>query len=189
MKSTAPNVDYPPLLKGAHFFSRACIRQVISLLSPYKAPGPHQIPNVVLIKCCNTIIDHLFYIFRAVIELNMYHPHWPESVTLVLQKVGKPSYDMAMAYHPIGLIDIIPKVFSTLGAKHISFLVEKYRLLPPTQFGSRPGRNTTDAMLLVTHKIKDVWRKGKTVAALFLDVQGAFPNMVKEWLIHNMCMW
>ena len=51
-----------------------------------------------------------------------------------------------------------------------------------------PGRNTTDAMLLVTHKIKDAWRKGKTAAPLFLDGQGAFPNTVKKQLLHNMRM-
>ena len=43
-------------------------------------------------------------------------------------------------------------------------------------------------MLLVTHKVKDAWRSGKVAAALFLDVQGAFPNTVKEQLIHNMRM-
>ena len=61
-------------------------------------------------------------------------------------------------------------------------------MLPPSQFGGRPGRNTTDAMLLVSHKIKEAWRKGKSAAALFLDVQGAFPNTVKDQLIHNMQM-
>ena len=43
-------------------------------------------------------------------------------------------------------------------------------------------------MLLVTHKVKDAWRSGKVASALFLDVQGVFPNTVKEQLIHNMCM-
>jgi hypothetical protein len=61
-------------------------------------------------------------------------------------------------------------------------------MLPSSQFGGRPGWNTTDAMLLVTHKIKDAWRQGKVAAALFLDVQGAFPNTVKDQLIHNMRM-
>ena len=42
-------------------------------------------------------------------------------------------------------------------------------------------------MLLVSHKIKEAWRKGKS-AALFLDVQGAFPNTVKDQLLHNMRM-
>ena len=43
-------------------------------------------------------------------------------------------------------------------------------------------------MLLMVHKIKDAWRHGRVAAALFLDVQGAFPNTVKEQLIHNMRM-
>ena len=46
----------------------------------------------------------------------------------------------------------------------------------------------TDAMLLVTHKVKEAWRRGKVATALFLDVQGAFSNTVKDQLIHNMRM-
>ena len=41
-------------------------------------------------------------------------------------------------------------------------------------------------MLLLTHSIKEVWRKKKVASVLFLDVQGAFPNVVKEILLHNM---
>jgi hypothetical protein len=75
-----------------------------------------------------------------------------------------------------------------LCAKHVSYLTEKHKMLPPTQFGGQPGCNTTDAMLLIMHRIKDAWRRGKVAAALFLDVQGAFPNTVKDQLIHNMKM-
>ena len=139
-------------------------------------------------KCTDVLIDHLFYIYRAVFELTVYHPRWLKSITLVLRKIGKTTYDVAKLYWPIGLIDTIPKVLSTLCSKHISFLAEKHNLLPPTQFGRRPGRNTTDTVLLMVHKIKDAWRRGKVAAALFLDVQGAFPNTVKEQLIHNMRM-
>lgn len=41
-------------------------------------------------------------------------------------------------------------------------------------------------MLLLTHTIKESWRKRKVASVLFLDVQGAFPNVVKEVLVHNM---
>ena len=180
--------DYPVPLKGPRFFSRARIRQVIRALSPYKAPGPDKIPNVVLMKCVESLIDHLFFIFRAVFELTVYYPRWRESITLVLRKIGKTTYDVAKSYRPIGLIDTIPKVLSTLCPKHISYLAEKHGLLPPSQFGGQRGRNTTDAMLLMVHKIKDAWRRGKVAAALFLDVQGAFPNTVRKQLIHNMRM-
>jgi ribonuclease HI len=182
------NHTYPSPLPGIRFFTRSRIRQVIQSLSPYKAPGPDKIPNIVLMKCSDALIDHLYFIFRAVFELKVYHPRWLESITLVLRKIGKTTYDVAKSYRPIGLIDTIPKVLSSLCSKHISFLAEKHSLLPSTQFGGRPGRNTTDAMLLVVHKIKAAWRQGKVAAALFLDVQGAFPNTVKDQLIHNMRM-
>ena len=106
----------------------------------------------------------------------------------MLYKIGKTSYDVAKSYHPIGLMNTIAKVLSTLCSEPISYLAEKHNVLPLSQFGGRPGRNTTDAMLLVVHKIKDAWRRGKVAVALFLVVQGAFPNMVKDQLIHNMRM-
>jgi len=59
-------------------------------------------------------------------------------------------------------------------------------MLPPAQFRGCLGCNTTNTVLFITHKIKDAWRQGKVAAALFLDVQGAFPNTVKDQLIHNM---
>jgi hypothetical protein len=182
------NQTYPTPLPGLCFFSRTRIRQAICSLSPYKAPGLDKIPNIVLMKCSDMLIDHLFFIFRAVFDLKVYHPRWLESTTLVLRKIGKTTYDVAKSYHPIGLIDTIPKVLSTLCSRHISYLTNKHNLLPSTQFGGCPGCNTTDTMLLVVHKIKNAWRHSKVVAALFLDVQGAFPNMVKEQLIHNMRM-
>ena len=62
-------------------------------------------------------------------------------------------------------------------------------MLPPAQFRGCLGCNTTNTVLFITHKIKDAWRQGKVAAALFLDVQGAFPNTVKDQLIHNMKTW
>jgi hypothetical protein len=80
------------------------------------------------------------------------------------------------------------KLLSTLVAADLSHLAEKHNMLPSMQFGGRPGRCTTDAMHVVAHKVKDTWRSGKVASALFLDVQGAFPNTVKDQLIHNMKM-
>ena len=105
---------------------------------------------------------------------------------IVLRKPGKPVYNVAKAYHTIGLLDTIGKLFSTLVAADLSYLTEKHLWLPPTQLGGRPRCCTTDAMHLVTQKIKDVWRKKKTASVLFLDIQATFPNTVRERLIHNM---
>ena len=100
-------------LKGICGFCPARICQVIRSLSPYKVLGPDKIPNIVLIKCCDTLIDHLFFIFKAVFKLNTYHPCWLELITLVLRKIGKTSYDVAKSYRGLnigtGLPTVLPK--------------------------------------------------------------------------------
>lgn len=181
-----PSSAYPEPIPDLPFFSRARIIQATQSLQPFKAPGPDGIPNIVLKRCADELADHLYFIYRAVFELDVYHQSWLESTTLVLRKPGKPAYNVANAYRPIGLLNTIGKLLSTLVAADLSHLAEKHALLPSGQFGGRPSRNTTDAMHLITHRIKKAWRSGKVASALFLDVQGAFPNTVPDRLIHNM---
>jgi hypothetical protein len=137
-------------------------------------------------RCANR--PFIFHFQSSIQTENIYHSKWLKSITLVLHKIGKTVYDIAKSYRPIGLLNTILKVLSMLCSKHTTYLAEKHNLLPATQFGGRPGRNMMDAMLLVAHRIKNAWRRGKVAAALFLHVQGAFPNTVKEQLIHNMRM-
>ena len=184
--SVSADFKYPNPLPGVKFYSRRRIHRAISKLKPHKAPGPDGIPNVILVRCIDALLDHLYFIYRAVFELNVYHARWLALFTLVLRKIGKAAYDMSKSYRPIGLLDTIGKLLSTLIAADLSFLVEKYNLLPAMQFGGRSRHNTSDAMHILVHRIKDTWRSGKVASVLFLDVQGAFPNTVKDQLLHNM---
>ena len=43
-----------------------------------------------------------------------------------------------------------------------------------------------DAVHYLVQLIKSAWRKGLVASVLFLDVEGAFPNAVTDWLIHNL---
>jgi ribonuclease HI len=151
-----------------------------------KAPGPDGVPNVVLKRCMDVLIDRIYYLFRAIFELETYPDEWKESTTVVLRKPGKPSYEAPKAYRPIALLNTLGKLFSTLVADDLSHFCETRHALPRTQFGGRPSHCTSDSMLLLTQSIKDAWRSKKVASVLFLDVQGAFPNVVKEVLLHNM---
>jgi hypothetical protein len=96
--SIPENFTYPASLKGICFHSRDHIHQVIKVLNPYKAPGPDKIPNIVYIKCIDSLISHLFYIFRALFALGTYHSRWLEIMTLVLWKIGKTNYNIVKSY-------------------------------------------------------------------------------------------
>ena len=116
----------------------------------------------------------------------MYPDCWLTTLTIFLCKPGKTAYHVAKSYQPIGLLETLGKYLSTLVAADLTYLMEKYQLHPPMQFGGQARRCITDVMHLVTQKIKDAWRRKKMASILFLDIQPAFPNTVKERLLHNM---
>jgi exonuclease III len=155
-------------------------------LKPYKAPGPDGIPNVILSKCADMLLDRLYYAYTAMLNDNLQYSPWKSFVTVVLRKPGKPRYDLPKAYRPIALLNTMWKLLAAIVAEHITFLSEKHQLLPAHHFGGRPGRTTTDAMHLLTYKIKEAWRAGKVTAVLFLDIEGAFPNAVPSKLAQNL---
>jgi ribonuclease HI len=162
------------------------IRRQLRKLKPYKAPGPDGIPNIVLTKCSQLLTDRLHRIYEAMYERSLFYAPWKCFTTVVLRKPGKPRYDVPKAYRPIALLNTMWKVLTAIVAEQLTHDTEKYQLLPANHFGGRPGRTTTDAMHLLTHKIKASWRKGKVTSVLFLDIEGAFPNAVPSCLEQNM---
>ncbi|CAG7850839.1 SubName: Full=Uncharacterized protein {ECO:0000313/EMBL:CCA73447.1} [Serendipita indica DSM 11827] len=162
------------------------IRRAASHLKRDKAPGPDGIPNAAIQEALPSIKTVLTNIYNAAMRLRHIPKQWKVSTTVVLRKPGKPAYNVAKAYRPIALLNTLGKLLSALMAEDISYLCEQHQLLPKSQFGGRPGRTTTDALHLPTCEIKNAWRKGKVVSALFLDIQAAFPNVVKPILVENM---
>jgi hypothetical protein len=177
---------YPTPIPNPPSITREQIKRQVLRLSPYKAYRPDEIPNVVLQRCLNLILEYLHHIYKSTLELGVYYDPWRELTTVVLRKRGKPNYETPKAYRSIALLSMMAKVLTAVVAEDISRLAEKHQLLPNTHFGGRPGRTTTDAIHYLVHRIKDAWRKNKVVSVLFLDVEGAFPNAVTERLLHNL---
>ena len=185
--STVPqDYSYSPPLPSPPQVTEEQIRAHITKLSPYKAPGPDQIPNIVLQKTVNHIVPYLLPIYRSIIRRGIYYRGWQESTTCVLRKPGKPSYEVPKAYRPIALLCTMAKVLTSIVSENLISIAEQQQLLPDTHFGGRPCRSTTDAVHLLIHQVKEAWRKGKVVSILFLDIEGAFPNAVMGRLLHNM---
>jgi ribonuclease HI/exonuclease III len=178
--------EYPDPLPNPPLPSKRQIDRIIRKLSPFKAPGPDGIPNVVLQKSYNLIADYLSYIYQAVFDLDTFYDPWREFTTIVLKKPDKPNYEIPKAYRPIALISTMAKVLTAIVAENISQLVELHQLIPKTHFGGRPGRTTTDAIHYLVHKVKKAWGENQVASVLFLDVEAAFPNAVTDRLIHNL---
>lgn len=118
--------------------------------------------------------------------LGAYLERWKTFKTVVLKKPGRDDYGDSNSYRPIALLDTVAKVLSACIKMKLTYLAEKHSILPKHQFSRWPGRSTTNSLHKLTAFIKDAWCHKKKVVVLFLDVKGAFLNMVPEVLAHNM---
>ena len=50
----------------------------------------------------------------------------------------------------------------------LSYLTETHGLLPVHHYGGRPGYSAEDAMMELSERIHDAWKKGNIYTALFL---------------------
>jgi len=72
---------------------------------------------------------------NAVFTLKTYYEPWRESITVILQKPGKPDYTVPKAYRPIALLNTTAKLLSVIVTDRTLYLMESHRLLPDMHFG------------------------------------------------------
>lgn len=101
----------------------------------------------------------------------------------MLRKPGKPDYTIPGVYRPISLLNILGNVLKAVIAKRLSYYAETHGLLPNTQFGGRPGRNTEQALLMLRNVIDRTWPISKVITLVTFDLKGAF-NGVSRNILH-----
>lgn len=166
-----------------HPFTESDIDQAITRLAPYKAPGPSGIPNMAIKAFRAFLGPVLLRILNASLSLGYFPERWRTYNTVTLRKPGKSDYAVPKAYRPVALEETLGKVLESVVATRIADLAEEHGLLPANQFGGRPGRTTTDAVLFLTQKIKDAWRTGKVASLLLMDISQAFPTVPHPTLL------
>ena len=160
--------------------------QAIQRMSPNKAPGPDNIPVLVLQKVWPCIRSPLLDIFTACIRIGFYPTLWRTATSLILRKPKRPDYSAPNAYRPIALLSTMGKLLEAVVAQRLTFLAEHLCPLPQSHIGCRPGRSTEDGITTVEEYIKHEWRKGNVVGALLIDVKNAFPSVSHPRLLHNL---
>ena len=76
------------------------------------------------------------------------------------------------------LLSVIAK---TLNMRMLK-VCERENLFGETQYGFRPGRSTTDCILLLLATVKKAKRKGFKTSVAFCDLQKAYDSVDREIL-------
>lgn len=146
------------------------------------APGRDGIPTLVWKHLWTFLKGTITTIFTKSVDLGYYPRKWKQARIIVLRKPGKPDYSVPGAYRPISLLNTLGKLLEAVMARRLSYWAEKYKLLPDTQFGGRPGRNTEQALLVLTNAVDRAWVRSRVVTLIAFDLKGAFNGVSKTTL-------
>jgi hypothetical protein len=151
----------------------------------WKAPGQDGLPMGVWQEAWPAVGKRIFQIFEASLRLGCIPESWRTAKIVVLHKFNK-DRSLPKSYRPISLLPTLAKAMETVVAKRISYLVEKYQLLPANHFGARSRRSCEQALNVLVEKIYDAWRSGNVLSLVSFDVKGAYNGVSKEVLLRRL---
>ena len=130
--------------------------------------------------------------------LSLYNQSWRQRLAPAIWKLGciipilkddKPE-DLPASYRPVSLTSVIAKVMERLVVNRLTYILEKYQLLPDEQYGYRAGRSTTAATTLISEIIGEGFKctmgtHHRTMMAC-VDLSKAFDTVVWDKLAEAM---
>ncbi|GCB25864.1 probable RNA-directed DNA polymerase from transposon X-element [Aspergillus awamori] len=141
------------------------------------APGRDGIPTLVWKDLWMYLKETITTVFTKSVDLGYYPRQWKQARIVVLRKPGKPDYSAPGAYRPISLLNTLGKLLDAVMARRLSYWAERFKLLPDTQFGGRPGRNTEQALLVLANAVYRAWERSRVVTLIAFDLKGAFNEV------------
>jgi len=162
------------------------IEKAVRRAAPNKAPGTDNITNGILHQTLDILLPHLHKLFNACLQYGYCPKHFREAITVVLRKPGKDDYTQPKSYRPIALLNTLGKALEAVIANRLTYLADAHHLLPSRHTGGRKLASTDHAIHLLLQRIHEAWADGKVASLLLLDVSGAFDNVSRPRLIHNL---
>ncbi|KAK2708874.1 hypothetical protein QYM36_014488, partial [Artemia franciscana] len=110
---------------------------------------------------------------------------WKKGTAIMISKPGKDS-EKIENFRFITLLPELGKVYERLVKNRLSWLIEEKKGLKDYQCGFRRNRSTLENLVLLQRDALYVLQNGKIMIVVFLDVRGAFDNLVHRKMLEGM---
>jgi len=158
------------------------IASALSKSSSLLAPGPDGIPYLTLKRVNNINPAMLLQVRSPMVSLG-YHPASRKVAdALVLDKPGKPSYELRSSFRIIVLLRLVSKMLERIIPAPLRLTAHSNGLIHHNQCSSLPGLTIYDACLTLVNDVKSLQLPGLQVSSLFLDIKAGFDNVDKVTL-------
>jgi exonuclease III len=166
-------------------FSTEELESASNSADPLSSAGPDNIifKHVQLLLSNKTVKQHILNFMNAIKELNYVPKVWKDSTTSLIYKNGSDPHSIG-GYRPISLCSVMYKLYSSLLNTRCIMMIEKHTLLPNTQNGFRPSKETAYCITALTSLIESAKVSGKPLHTVYIDFAKAFDS-VPYWAIEK----
>jgi hypothetical protein len=126
--------------------------------------------------------EHIQWVLNGSLSLGIHPDHWKTATVVVIPKPNRADYFAAKNYRPISLLECLSKLLEKAVSKRLLFAIDKYELIPTTQFGTRAFSSTLDAGLTLMHDVQAAMQRKEKVGILLFDIKGFFDHVKRDRL-------
>lgn len=149
-------------------------------LKSKSSPGKDMISNDIIKRLPYSAKETLRNIFNDLIKLQQFPKDWSNYITILIPKPEN------KGFRPIALASNILKLLERIIKNRLEWFVEKSYIIPQSQYGFRKQKSTQDSTTLLATRAYLSLSKKQVFAALMLDIEGAFDNVVPDILINDL---
>lgn len=157
-------------------FTHEEIEDQIMTQNDKKSPGKDGITANILKTIFQVTPDTIQQLYNLCLQLGCFPKAFKHSVVRTIPKHSTSDHSSIKSWRPISLLPIPGKVLERLMITRVRHDLTSRGLLSDKQFGFKPHRSTTDAIMRVTSRIRSAHQAKQTAVVISLDVSGAFDN-------------
>ena len=162
------------------------IRDAIKKLDKYKAAGPDEVYNRLLIEGMDSLSQPLQLIFNRSLEKSEIPNDWKIGHVVPIFKKGNKSE--VGNYRPVSLTSVVCKLLERIIKNRITEHLNKYNLISNSQHGFREGRSCLTNLLESLDFITNEIDQGRAVDVISLDFAKAFDKVAHRRLGYKLQM-
>ena len=174
--------------KETSFYLKEINPQIISKinasLKPKKSHGWDCMNNYLLKSLAPVLLPTLTSLVNNSLKKGIYPDVFKTARVIPLYKSG--DQKLTSNYRPISLAPVISKVYERVVDYQTRKYLDDNNIIPPCQFGFRPGHQPAHLLQELVNKVTDAKHKKHKVAVIFADFSKAFDSLDYRILLGKM---